>query len=321
MTPRQLKAFTSVAQTLSFARACERLHMSQPALSLAIRSLEQALGGPLLTRTTRQVRLTPEGAAFLPQALQLLADWDNVRERIKQRFTLQTGHVTVAAMPSFAGNVLPRILRDYRKRHPNVEVAVHDVVQEQVVEMVATGRVELGFGFEPEGESVLAFEPLFVDPFVAIVPAGSPLLANATVSWAQLLNHNFIALQRPSSTRRLIEESLAAKGMELRLALECHQLATVIQFVAAGLGVSVAPSLCQQQVASMGARSLKLSRPSIRKPVGLITRADQQLSTAAEAIREVVATHANQSSAVSSGVRSTGSSSPSHRSTLGSSQR
>src|SRR5688500_16781100 len=149
MTPRQLKAFTAVAQTLSFARACERLHMSQPALSLAIRSLEQALGGRLLTRTTRQVRLTPEGAAFLPQALQLLADWDNVRERIKQRFTLQTGHVTIAAMPSFAGNVLPRMLREYRQRHPNVEVAVHDVVQEQVVEMVESGRVELGFGFEP----------------------------------------------------------------------------------------------------------------------------------------------------------------------------
>lgn len=284
MTPRQLKAFTAVAQTLSFARACERLHMSQPALSLAIRSLEQTLGGRLLTRTTRQVRLTPEGAALLPQALQLLADWDNVRERLKQRFTLQTGHVTIAAMPSFAGNVLPRILREYRDRHPNVEVAVHDVLQEQVVEMVEYGRVELGFGFEPEGETVLAFEPLFVDRFVAIVPRDSALSTANSVSWAQLLNHSFIALQRPSSTRRLLEDSLAEKGMELPVALECHQLATVIQVVAAGLGVSVVPSLCREQVDALGARCLELSRPTIRKPVGLITRMDQQLSTAASAI-------------------------------------
>jgi LysR family carnitine catabolism transcriptional activator len=86
----------------------------------------------------------------------------------------------------------------------------------------------------------------------------------------------------------LIDESLAAKGMELRVALECHQIATVIQFVAAGLGVSVVPSLCRQQVSALGARCLRLSRPSIRKPVGLITRLDQQLSTAARAIREVV---------------------------------
>jgi LysR family carnitine catabolism transcriptional activator len=288
MTPRQLKAFTTVAQTLSFARACERLHTSQPALSLAIRSLEDALGGRLLTRTTRQVRLTPEGAVLLPQALQLLADWDNVRERLRQRFTLQRGHVTIAAMPSFAGNVLPRILREYREHYPNVEVSVHDVVQEQVVEMVENGRVELGFGFEPEGEGVLAFDPLFVDRFIAIVPADSPLLATAAVSWAQLLNHNFIALQRPSSMRRLLEQSLAAKGMEMRVALECHQLATVIQAVAAGLGVSVVPSLCRQQVSALGAHCQRLSRPSIRKPVGLITRLDQQLSTAAAAIREAM---------------------------------
>ena len=284
MTPRQLKAFTAVAQTLSFARACERLHMSQPAISLAISSLEEALGGRLLTRTTRQVRLTPEGAALLPLALQLLADWENVRERLKQRFTLERGHVTIAAIPSFAGNVLPRMLRVFGERFPNVEVSVHDVIQESVVEMVETGRVELGFGFAPEAQNALPFESLFTDRFMAIVPADSPLAAAKSVRWAQLLNHKFIALQRPSSVRRLLTDKLAAARMELRVELECHQLATVGQFVAAGLGVSVVPSLCEPQVSALGVRCLRLSGPSIRMPVGLITRPDQQLSTAAGAI-------------------------------------
>ncbi|MDB6013760.1 MAG: regulatory protein LysR:LysR, substrate-binding [Gammaproteobacteria bacterium] len=277
-----------MAETLSFARACERLHLSAPALSLAIRSLEDSLGGPLLTRTTRQVRLTPEGAALLPQALQLLADWDNVRERLQQRFTLQRGHVTIAAMPSFAGNILPRLLRDYRERFPQVEVSVQDVIQEQVLELVESGRVEIGFGFEPESKGILAFEPLFVDRFMAIVPADSPLKDAKSVTWAQLLNHDFIALRRPSSMRRLLEEALARNGMQLRVALECHQLATVGQFVAAGLGVSVVPSLCQWQVSAVGARCIRLSRPSVSRPVGLITRNDQQLSTAASAIRAVM---------------------------------
>lgn len=284
MTPRQLKAFTAVAQTLSFARACERLHMSQPAISLAISSLEEALGGRLLTRTTRQVKLTPEGAALLPLALQLLADWDNVRERLKQRFTLQRGHVTIAAIPSFAGNVLPRMLRAFRERFPNVEVSVHDVIQESVVEMVETGRVELGFGFAPEAQNAVAFEALFTDRFMAIVPPDSTLAAATSVRWAQLLNHKFIGLQRPSSMRRLLADKLAAARMELRVELECHQLATVGQFVAAGLGVSAVPSLCEPQVSALGARCLRLSGPSIRMPVGLITRPDQQLSTAAGVI-------------------------------------
>ena len=140
MTPRQLRAFAAIAETLSFARACERLHISAPALSLAIRSLEQSLGGRLFVRTTRSVRLTPEGVALLPHAQRLLADWESVRERLKQQFTLQHGHVTIAAMPSFAGNVLPRVLKSFRDRFPRVEVSVHDVIQEQVLEMVESGR-------------------------------------------------------------------------------------------------------------------------------------------------------------------------------------
>jgi LysR family transcriptional regulator, carnitine catabolism transcriptional activator len=285
LTPRQLQAFIAVAQTLSFARASERLHMSQPALSLAIRSLEDALGGRLLSRTTRQVRVTPEGAALLPQALQLLADWDNVQARLRQRFTLQRGHVAIASMPSFAGNMLPIILRDYRARFPNVEVSVHDVIQEQVIDMVENGRVELGFGFEPEAENTLSFEPLFVDRFMAIVPADSDLATLESLTWTQLRTHPFIALQRPSAMRALLERSLAEKGLELRVALECHQLATVGQFVAAGLGVSVVPSLCRRQMIGLGARCLQLQRPAIRKSVGLICRRDQQLSTAALAVK------------------------------------
>uniref|UniRef100_UPI002284419A LysR family transcriptional regulator n=4 Tax=Enterobacterales TaxID=91347 RepID=UPI002284419A len=77
MSIKQLRAFLAVAHTLNFAQASERLNISQPALSLAIRGLEDALGGPLLLRTTRRVTLTPEGETFFPMARQLLADWDN----------------------------------------------------------------------------------------------------------------------------------------------------------------------------------------------------------------------------------------------------
>lgn len=284
MTPQQLKAFVAVAQTLSFARASEQLHMSQPALSLSIRNLEHGLGGRLLIRTTRQVRLTPEGAVLLPQALQLLADWENVRERLGERFTLQRGHVTLAAMPSFAGNVLPGILRDYLDRYPNIEVTVQDVVNEQVIDLVESGRVELGFGFEPETSRLLDFEALFADSFIAILPPESAAVTGRSITWKQLLTRPFIGLQRPSSMRRLLEDSLRATGMDLPVALECHQLATVGQLVAKGVGVSVVPSLCKPQMAALGVHCLPVSHPGVRKAVGVITRKDQELSTAAAAI-------------------------------------
>ncbi|MGV8598007.1 LysR family transcriptional regulator, partial [Pseudomonas aeruginosa] len=136
MSIKQLRAFLAVAHTLNFAQASERLNISQPALSLAIRGLEDALGGPLLLRTTRRVTLTPEGETFFPMARQLLADWDNAEEAMRQRFTLQMGKVAIAAMPSFAGNPLPPILKAFRDRYAGINVAVHDVINEQVFEMI-----------------------------------------------------------------------------------------------------------------------------------------------------------------------------------------
>ena len=162
MTVKQLRAFLAVAQSLSFAQACERLHLSQPALSLAIKNLEQSLGGQLLVRTTRSVALTPEGETLLPIAVRLLADWDNAEDLLRQHFTLQMGKVAVAAMPSFAGNRLPAALRVFRDAYPRVNVAVHDVINEQVMEMVRDGRVELGIAFERVTRTILRFEGSFV---------------------------------------------------------------------------------------------------------------------------------------------------------------
>jgi LysR family carnitine catabolism transcriptional activator len=82
-------------------------------------------------------------------ARQLLADWDNVEEAMHQCFTLQRGKISVAAMPSFAANVLPEVLKAFRDRYAGINVTVHDVINEQVIEMVREGRVEMGIAFEP----------------------------------------------------------------------------------------------------------------------------------------------------------------------------
>ncbi|NKF23220.1 LysR family transcriptional regulator [Solimonas marina] len=291
MNPRQLRAFTVVAQSLSFVRAGEALHMSQPALSLSIRSLEEALGGALFTRTTRQVRLTPEGAALLPIAQRLLADWDNASEQLRQRFALQRGHVSAAAMPSFAGNVLPQLMLEYRRRHPGIQFAIHDVIHEDVLEMVASGRVEIGFGFQPETQHPLHFDALFRDRFIAVVSRKSTLARYKRVNWSQLMTGGFIALQRPSTVRTTLEKALRGHGIEFDIAYECHQLATVGQMVAAGLGVSAVPALCARQMSALGAQCLPLTAPIIERSVGLIRRADAELSTAARALREIAIAH------------------------------
>ena len=203
MNHRQLQIFLNLAETLNFARAAELSHLSQPALTLAVQSLERSLGGKLFSRTTRRVRLTPEGEMLLPRARQLLAEWEDTEEMLRYRFTLKRGRVTVAAMPSFAGALLPSLLFKYRRAYPLIDVAIQDVIHEQVVELVQKGRVEMGICFEAEAAEHLEFTPLFRDRFIAIVPPGAKFSKKSQVTWAELLKFPFITLQRPSTVRRL----------------------------------------------------------------------------------------------------------------------
>ncbi|AZL68489.1 MULTISPECIES: LysR family transcriptional regulator [Pseudomonas] len=291
MNVKQLRAFVTVAKYQSFAQAGEHLHVSQPALSLTIKALEDNLGGALLTRTTRSVSLTPEGEVLLPLARRLLADWDDTEEMLRQRFTLQLGRVSVAAMPSFAGNLLPQSLKVFRQRYPKVNVTVHDVINEQVLELVRHRRVELGIGFEPDGSEALRFHPLYMDRFVAVVPADSPLARQPQVRWQELLAEDFIALQRPSAVRLLLEQHLVAGHGKLTVAFESHQLSTIGRMVASGLGVSAVPALCIGQMQELGARCVPLVEPTVERRIGVIALADHKLSRAAEALLDVLLTH------------------------------
>ena len=284
MSIKQLRAFLAVAHTLNFAQASEKLNMSQPALSLAINNLEAALGGQLFTRTTRRVALTAEGDDFFPMARQLLADWDNSEEEMRQRFTLRTGKVSVAAMPSFAANALPPVLKAFRDRYSGINVTVHDVINEQVIEMVSEGRVEMGVAFEPQASASLLFTPLGVDRFVAVVPRESPLAQKSHLTWRELLAHDFITLQRPSAVRLMLEERLLAHGYPLKVAFESHQLVTVGHMVANGLGVSAVPALCEKQMTGLGAACVPLSHPVIERQIGVVRTTHGQLSTAASAL-------------------------------------
>lgn len=288
MTVKQLRAFLAVAHTLSFAQACERLHLSQSALSLTIKALEEGLGGRLFSRTTRAVSLTPEGEALLPLARRLLADWDNAEDELRQRFTLQQGRVALASMPSFAGNLLPAVLRTFSDRYPSISVTVHDVINEQVMEMVRDGQVEIGIAFEPEPSMPLSFTPLYSDRFVAVVPADSPLASEAEVAWEALLGQPFITLQRPSTVRFMLEETLRQRGRALSVQYESHQLATVGRMVASGLGVSAVPALCRAQMLELGACCVALRDPVIERPVGILTKPGHELSAAAQAIADTL---------------------------------
>lgn len=287
ITVRQLQAFVAVARSRSFAEACAHMHLSQPALSIAIKNLEEALGGKLLVRTTRSVVLTPEGEAFYPRAKQLLQDWDRSLEDVSNLFALRRGKLMIAAMPTFAGTLLPSILGEFQRQYPDINVTVHDVVAEQVLDMVRSGRVELGISFDPGEQEDIEFLPLFSDRFVAAFPAGHPLLGKNALHWRDLRDCDFITLQRPSSIREQLQDTLSAHGITLAPAFEAHQLVVVGRMVAEGLGVSVVPAISADQMAEMGAICRPL-HPEISRHIGVLSHRRRSRSTVSEAMYRVI---------------------------------
>lgn len=288
ITLKQVRAFVAVARTQSFTEACAQVYLSQPALSIAIKNLEEEVGGALLSRTTRAISLTPEGEEFFPIAQRMLMEWDVALEDLQQRFALNRGRVMLAAMPSFASSMLPNIIRDYRQLYPNVSVTVNDVIAEDVVDMVRNGVVELGITFDPGRSEDLSFSPLFDDRFVAVVPPQDELAELKVIPWELLLKGDFIALQRPSSIRLLIENKLRQIGLQVAPEFETHQLATIGRMVATGLGVSAVPSLCLRQMRELGAECRDLNTPVMSRQVGIVTRRRYPLSTAAQSLLDIV---------------------------------
>jgi len=285
---KQIRAFVAIAQVKSFAEACEIVHLSQPALSIAIKNLEQTIGGQLFARTTRTLSLTPEGLLFLPTAKRLLADFENAFSELHELFSLKRGNLALATMPSFASTHLPQHIMAFRQRHQQINVKIHDVIAEDAVSMVRDGKVEFALSFDPGDSEDLCFEPLFTDQFVATFPADHPFTGEKSISWNSLAKFPFIALQRPSSIRNLMDKTLADQDIFLDVVFETNQLATVVQMVAAGLGVSAVPSLYKEQMQALNLQYSALVSPAISRRVGITKRRRYALSQAAEAFIDLV---------------------------------
>ncbi|MBA2780474.1 LysR family transcriptional regulator [Billgrantia kenyensis] len=285
---KQLRAFVAVAQSSSLAEASERIHLSQPAISIALRKLEEAVGGALFSRTTRQLSLTPEGEAFLPVAVRLLNDWSEAFEDLEERFSKQRGKVTVAALPTLAAGLLPGIIAAFHARYPRINLSLHDVLAEQVSQMVREGRADLGLSVAPHDTEELAFEPVLMDRYVAVCPHGHPLLEHESVAWRQLAGHPFIGINRLSSSRQEIDRIMAEVGEPLEILCDASQIATVGRMVAAGLGISVLPRLSFRQISTQGIEYRPLTAPDVERPLGIVMRHRHPLSAAASALRTLI---------------------------------
>jgi DNA-binding transcriptional LysR family regulator len=244
MELRQLRSFVAVAEELHFRRAAERLRMSQPPLSKQIRALEEELGASLLYRTRREVRLSPEGAVFLDRARDILSRVRDAGDAVRMTRHGTAGKLEIAYSPPLEIRVVPRVLRRFRRRFPNVELRLSAQTSAEQVENLKRSRIDSGFMLLPRKDDALSIRPIGRDRLLLVAPSDHPLGKCPGTPLARLEGEPFVLLTRPFAPiyHDLVISAARAAGVTLRIAAEAQNFHEALSLVASGIGVSLVPS-------------------------------------------------------------------------------
>jgi len=241
MDTRQLAAFCAVVERKSFSQAAERLGVTQPAVSLQIRSLEQRLGRQLLDRSGRRVEPTEAGRRLYASAQRLLAAEEHLLEDLDADDQGSiTGTLELGASTGPGGTVVPLLLCEFQDQHPEVRVRLTVSDTQTVVDQVAERELELGIVGAGRRHRGVAFEPFFRDEVVLACPSGHRF-AGKTVSLDDLRGEKLIVMQEGAGVRQVIEDELRKAGVRLRdldLQLELGLQESVRSAVVAGHGIA-----------------------------------------------------------------------------------
>jgi len=288
ITLRQLRALAAAVETGSFGRAAARLNLSQPALTVQIRGLEEALGITLFDRSARGVRPTAAGQGLAQSFARVLAELDHVVAGAREQAARRSGSVHLAVLPSVAATLLPDALARLRRDHPGIRVLVHDAVARRVGERVKDGAAELGIGTLSGPDASLHATPLFEDDLVAVLPPGHPLARRAVLTPALLATVPLVLTDPDSSLRALAERAFAQAGLVLRPAYEATYMSTAVAMVRAGLGIGVLPATALDLKVAPVLQTRPIDAPAMRRRILLLRRAGSSLSPAAEALEEAL---------------------------------
>ncbi len=250
---QQMRYVVAVAETNSFTRAAERCLVVQSALSHQIARLERELGVRLFERTSRRVRLTPAGAAFLPAARQCLDAAERAAAEAAAAVGEIRGRLAVGLIPTVAAVDLPGALRAFRERYPHVRISLRVGASEDLVEQVRQGAIEVAFLGLPttaRPQGVEARE-LARDRLVAVVPPDHPLAGESTVTLRRLAGEVFVDLPARTAGRVQSDQAFAAAGLTREVAFEVTTAYLVSRLVEQGLAVAMLPAAYAPQLAGV----------------------------------------------------------------------
>ena len=288
LTLRQFRVFDAVARHLSFSRAAEELHLSQPAVSMQVRGIETILGMRLTEQLGKKIFLTEAGREVLHASQAITARLDDLQANLAQLRSIDSGQLNLAAT-STVNVVATDILARFRGRHPGVSVHLDVSNRAAVLDQLVGNRIDLAImGQVPDGLGLEAIR--FMDnPLVVIAPPDHPLVGQKNISMTSLATESFLVREAGSGTRGAMERFFAARGLEIRSSMEMSSNEAIKQAVQAGLGLGILSlQTLEMELALKRLAVLDVEGFPIMRHWYIVHRTDKRLSPVAQAFKEFV---------------------------------
>lgn len=238
----QLHIFYLVAEQGSFSAAAQALHMTQPAVTMQIQSLEDYFGSKLLIRSTKKLELTEAGRALLPYAKDAIGLMRSTEEAMAAFATKLQGRLQLGASLTIGEYVLPRLLGPFGKQYPDISIALKVMNTAQIMDEIAGHQLNFGLVEAPVHHPDMISEPVMADELKLIVPSGHPLTARERITLDEVVTYPFVLREKGSGTRQVMETELIRLGFlpdRLDATMELGSTGAVKSAVEAGLGITI----------------------------------------------------------------------------------
>ena len=275
---RQLRQFIAIAEASSFRRAAERLHVSQPPLSMAVRRLEAEVGATLLDRSRHHVRLTAAGEAFLSETREVLKHAELSIDLARRAAAGKLGTLRVAFVPSALFSVVPRLLRAFRTACPDVRMLLDGDTTLQQTQALVSGAADVGIVVPPlHGEPAFRVEPLCRQELALAVPDGHRLATAKRVQLRDIADETFVGLasREGPGFESVVMSACRDAGFVPAFAEQAPQMQTLLALVAAGLGIALVPAAMRlASVDGVAYVQVRQGRAALSYPLALAFRHD-----------------------------------------------
>ena len=285
----QLEFFRTVVEEGSFSKAAERVYRTQPAVSIAIRRLEEEIGAPLFERSQKTPALTEAGELLYDYARRILSLRDQTLEVVAELRSLKRGRVRIGANESTSLYLLPHLILDYRDKYPEVMVEISRHTSEQLPREVLDRNVDFALlAYEPVDSQLESF-PVLQDPLVLIIHPDHRLAKRASVTIEELGRESFLAHNVKTGSRHKVMETFAAHHTPLNITLELATIETIKRFVQLKIGVAFVPRMCvEEELARQTLVTVPVEDLSYVRTLWATRRSGVELSPAAATFLEIL---------------------------------